>query len=268
MFFPTKHNCGHINWNFHNCREPFSESPKTFRPKIRNDKRTCSFYWRKISTRKPSRYVEFGFNIFLNKFRTLFTKTFVQKLQQNFSLDKLTHIQKELSHFFWKNSTFFLLQSQNKITKDWVPKTRVNSFQKNTLDTQDAFFKNPPQNFQKLWNWLTTIWQNLHSQSFPTDFECCFDKPAENIPSKVQKPSNRSPEKLHPFQKSSVFLKTFLWSRRCSSLKAGKKTLTKSATFLIRVQKKRWKTFFEKIFYSKCSFGHVECIFDSSAVKN
>ena len=99
-------------------------------------------------------------------------------------------------------------------------------------------------------------------------FECCFDKPAENIPSKVQKPSNRSPEKLHPFQKSSVFLKTFLWSRRCSSLKAGKKTLTKSATFLIRVQKKRWKTFFGKFFYSKCSFGHVECIFDSSAVKS
>ena len=98
-------------------------------------------------------------------------------------------------------------------------------------------------------------------------FDCCFDKPAENIPSKVQNHSNRSPEKLHPFQKSSVFLKTFLRTRRCSSVKAGKKTLTKSANFLIRVQKKRWKTFFEKFLYSMCSFGRVECIFDSSAVK-
>ena len=248
MFFPTKHNCGHINWNFHNCREPFSESPKTFRPKIRNDKRTCSFYWRKISTRKPSRYVEFGFNIFLNKFRTLFTKTFVQKLQQNFSLDKLTHIQKELSHFFWKNSTFFLLQSQNKITKDWVPKTRVNSFQKNTLDTQDAFFKNPPQNFQKLWNWLTTIWQNLHSQSFPTDFECCFDKPAENIPSKVQKPSNRSPEKLHPFRNHLFSSKHSYGHVDAVLSKLGKRLWQNPRLFSSESRKKDEKLFLKNFF--------------------
>ena len=49
--------------------------------------------------------------------------------------------------------------SQNK--SQFIPK--------NTLDTQDAFFKNPPQNFQKLWNWLKTVWQKLHSQSFPRD---------------------------------------------------------------------------------------------------
>ena len=48
--------------------------------------------WKKTPTRKPSRYVEFSFNIFLIKFRTIITKKFAQKLQQNFSLDKLTHI--------------------------------------------------------------------------------------------------------------------------------------------------------------------------------
>ena len=49
--------------------------------------------------------------------------------------------------------------SQNK--SQFIPK--------NTLDTQDAFFKTPLRKFQKLWKWLKTIWQKLHSQSFPTD---------------------------------------------------------------------------------------------------
>ena len=51
IFFPTKLICGHINCSFENCRKPFIESPKTFRPKSQNDKHVCS-YFRKKNFRK------------------------------------------------------------------------------------------------------------------------------------------------------------------------------------------------------------------------
>ena len=74
-------------------------------------------------------------------------------------------------------------------------------------------------------------------------FDCCFDKPAENIPSKVQNHSTRSPEKLHPFQKSSVFLKTFLWTRRCSLLKLAKRLWQNAQIFSSESRKKDEKLF-------------------------
>ena len=78
-------------------------------------------------------------------------------------------------------------------------------------------------------------------------FDCCFDKPAENIPSKVQKPSNRSPEKLHPFQKSSVFLKTFLWTVDAVLLKLAKRFWQNPQIFSSESRKKDE----EKIFFRK-----------------
>ena len=75
----------------------------------------------------------------------------------------------ELSLLFWKYSRFFLLQRRNKLTKFWVSKTRDKFSQNITLDTQDAVLKNPPQNFQKIWNWLKTISKNFFPEVFPLD---------------------------------------------------------------------------------------------------
>ena len=88
-FFPTKLNCGHINCSFENCREPFNESPKTFRPKSQNDKHMCGFFRKKNPAEKYSAYVESTFNNFPIIFRTKISKLFAQTFQRNFRLDSL-----------------------------------------------------------------------------------------------------------------------------------------------------------------------------------
>ena len=88
-FFPTKLICGHINCSFENCREPFNESPETFRPKSQNDKHMCSYFLKKLPSTRFSAYVESTFNNFAIFFRTMFSKLFAQTFQQNFCLDSL-----------------------------------------------------------------------------------------------------------------------------------------------------------------------------------
>ena len=141
-------------------------------------------------------------------------------------------------------------------------------FSKKTLDTQDAFFKNPPQIFQKLWNWLKTIWQKLHSQSFPTDT-------LNVVLTNLRKIFHRKFKNLQiDPQKNYILFRNRLFSSKHSYghvdavlLKLAERLWQNPQIFSSESRKKDEKLFFDKFFYSKCSFGQVECIFDSSAVK-
>ena len=153
-FFPIKLICGHKTCSFEKCREPFNESPKTFRPKSQKDKHMCGLFRKKFPSKEYSAYVESTFNNFPIIFRTKISKLFAQTFQQNFSLDSVMQFETGLSDVFWNYGRFFLLQSRNSITKLWVAK-KIDIFSQNkTLDTQDSVLRSPPQNFQEMWNWL------------------------------------------------------------------------------------------------------------------
>ena len=120
------------------------------------------------------------------------------------------------------------------------------------------------RNVKLTWNFFPII--NLSKLS-SGHFECCFDKPVEKLHRRSKIFQLNSPKNTS-LSKIINFVKTFLWTRRCSFVKAGEKILTKSARFLFRVNKTWWKIFFfEKIFHSKRSFWHLEYHFDSSAEK-
>ena len=139
-----------------------------------------------------------------------------------------------------------MLQSWNKLTKIWASETIFLKI--STLNTQEAVLKNRPQNSQKNWNWLKVISQNYSLKVFLWTLWMSFRQTCGNNSIENPKIFKKTPGKIRPFQKSSVFLKIFLWTRRCSFVKAGEKILTKSAHFPIRVQKNRWNFFFENTF--------------------